>query len=105
MVSGLRNLGFGRFVPFDVSVRERSRRFKSNKRRLVFLQGGSFVRYLVENHGLKKFMTVYEGGTFEGVYGKSIVELEAAWQAMIRRLGNSGDKRGSPPGTKQPHRV
>ena len=44
---------------------------------------GSFVRYLIETHGIEKFKTVYGEGDFEGVYGQSVGALITDWELFI----------------------
>ncbi|MBT3552553.1 MAG: hypothetical protein HOO19_19915 [Rhodospirillaceae bacterium] len=45
----------------------------------VYREAGSFVRYLIEMHGLKQFKEVYRGFSFESVYGVTIDEIQSQW--------------------------
>ncbi|MGB0627041.1 MAG: hypothetical protein ACPGQ5_10780 [Alphaproteobacteria bacterium] len=62
----------------------------------AYLAAGSFVRFLIQEHGMEKFRELYaitplvERGRFagvperwQGVYGQSFDELVAAWRAAI----------------------
>jgi len=67
----------GRLIPLAEADPRRGR--AGGARPLIYLQAGSFVRFLVESHGLARFMTMYEGHTYETVYGKDLAVLEAEW--------------------------
>lgn len=71
----------GRLVPLAEADPRRSR--ASGGRPLIYLQGGSFVRYLVETYGLGRFMAMYEGGTYQAAYGKGLDALEAEWRRFL----------------------
>lgn len=54
----------------------------------VYREAGSFVRYLIETHGLKQFKEVYRGFSFESVYGFTIDEFKSKWlDAIFPNLG------------------
>ena len=54
----------------------------------VYREAGSFVQYLIEEHGLKQFKEVFRGFTFDSVYGKSIDEIQSEWlDAKFQLLG------------------
>lgn len=57
-----------------------------NLRRLAYVQEGSFVRYLIEKFGIKDFMAMYEGKSYETVYKKSLEDLERDWKEFIRGI-------------------
>jgi len=45
---------------------------------------GSFVRFLYDEYGVERVRALYQsGGDIEGVYGKSLGELETEWRAVI----------------------
>ena len=44
---------------------------------------GSFVRWLVETHGIEKFRDAYGAGEFERVYGVSPDALVAQWESYV----------------------
>ena len=44
---------------------------------------GCFATYLIETYGLEKFDWVYETGNYEGVYGRSLAQLDAEWQNWL----------------------
>ena len=43
---------------------------------------GSFVRYLIDGYGIKKFKTLYRTGNFSG-YGKRLDELVSEWKKFL----------------------
>ena len=47
---------------------------------------GSFVRWLIETHGMEPFQQVYGHGDFEAVYGRPAVALIADWEAYVDGL-------------------
>lgn len=51
--------------------------------RSAYVLAGSFVGFLVEKHGLPAFRKLYEGGTYESAYGKSLETLEKEWRATL----------------------
>lgn len=55
-------------------------------RDLIYLQAGSFVRFLVETAGLQKFMLLYEGRSYEQVYGRPLEALEKEWLAFLKAV-------------------
>ncbi|NKB21808.1 MAG: hypothetical protein GKS01_15050 [Alphaproteobacteria bacterium] len=67
--------------------------------REAYLVSGSFVRYLIERYGMKKFRELYalspfqsyrrnagSSGRWKDVYKKSLKSLEADWRAMLGKL-------------------
>lgn len=44
---------------------------------------GCFVTYLIETYGLEKLDWVYESGDYEGVYGRSLAQLDQEWQVWL----------------------
>lgn len=44
---------------------------------------GCFVTYLIETYGLEKFDWVYETGDYEGIYGRSLAQLDQEWQESL----------------------
>lgn len=44
---------------------------------------GCFVTYLIETYGLEKFDWVYETSDYEGIYGRSLAQLDQEWQAWL----------------------
>jgi LysM repeat protein len=47
---------------------------------------GCFVGYLVETYGMAALDQVYETGDYAGVYGLSLAELDASWQAQLAQV-------------------
>ncbi len=48
-----------------------------------YLLTGSFVRFLVDTHGIEKFIRVFPTGNFEKHYGKALHQLEAEWATFL----------------------
>jgi hypothetical protein len=62
---------------------------------ISYLEGASFVKFLVEEYGLDKLKELYglatgdaahDGALVEGLYGKSYAELESDWLAYLANL-------------------
>lgn len=47
---------------------------------------GSFVRWLIDEHGIEPFGKVYRGEGFQAGYGRSAAELEAGWRAYLEGI-------------------
>ena len=56
---------------------------------LAYAQSSSLVKYLIESHGIQKFLAIYdkpyEAQDFGSVYGISASSLVAAWHGHVRR--------------------
>jgi hypothetical protein len=48
-----------------------------------YILAGSFVGFLIEKYGLPEFRKLYETGTYEAVYGKSLGALEKDWRSAL----------------------
>ncbi|MEZ4459841.1 MAG: hypothetical protein R3E66_08955 [bacterium] len=44
---------------------------------------GSFIRYLVDTHGIDKLKQAYPNGDFEGAYGEPVDALVAQWETFV----------------------
>lgn len=44
---------------------------------------GSFVRFLVDTHGMEKFRAVFPTGKFKQTYGKTLNELVKEWEGFL----------------------
>lgn len=44
---------------------------------------GCFVTYLLETYGLEQFDALYETGNYEGIYGRSLTQVDQDWQAWL----------------------
>jgi hypothetical protein len=51
--------------------------------RSAYLIAGSFVGFLVEKYGLPDFRRLYESGSYENAYGKSLGALEQEWRTSL----------------------
>jgi hypothetical protein len=54
--------------------------------RTAYVLAGSFVGYLIERFGLPAFRAVYENGSYEQAYGKTLAQLEQEWRAALANL-------------------
>ncbi|MGQ0677348.1 MAG: hypothetical protein ACT4N4_14855 [Rhodospirillales bacterium] len=75
---------YGRLVP--LAETHQARWLAGGPRDLIYLQAGSFVRFLVEGWGLAKFMALYDGQGYVGVYGRARAALEADWLEFLRTV-------------------
>ena len=85
---------YGRFIPLDEAAAARTggRPF-SRTVVLAFLEEGSFVRWLVENYGLERYLAVHDGQRdFGEAFGKPFCKLEIDW---ARQLGARNDALGA----------
>jgi len=57
--------------------------FWSQPSRRVYTLMGSFVKYLVEAHGIDKLKAAYTNGDFQAAYGRSIDDLVTEWEGFI----------------------
>lgn len=75
---------YGRFIPLMEVEKARTWRNRLTRtRRLAYLEEGSFVRFLIENFGLPKFMMWYDGGEFDRSYGQPFALVERQWKTQI----------------------
>jgi hypothetical protein len=58
----------------------------SEKRRLAYLQLGSFTQFLIENHGINAYFEIYGGAPVTSVTGHSHEELEQEWRSLINSI-------------------
>lgn len=69
------------------------RKHRGRFTRLAYLQQGSFCKYLIEAHGLERFVKLFESDleAVEGIYGKELSALESDWLAFLeaRSVGDS----------------
>lgn len=47
---------------------------------------GSFVRYLIDRYGMRRFKRLYRNGSFEETYRKPLDRLQAEWRARLRSI-------------------
>jgi hypothetical protein len=52
--------------------------------RTAYGLAGSFVGFLIEQYGVPPFRTLYETGTYDEGYGKSLEMLETEWRASLQ---------------------
>lgn len=53
---------------------------------LAYTSAGSFVRYLVDTHGIEKLAVLYAEDDFEAAYGRPLDALVTEWEAFIDAL-------------------
>ena len=49
----------------------------------AYILAGSFVGFLIQEYGLPRFKSLYETGTYDEVYRKSLSTLEKEWRMKI----------------------
>ena len=49
----------------------------------AYVLAGSFVGFIIDKFGLAEFRKLYETGTYETTYGKSLAELEKEWRLAL----------------------
>lgn len=57
--------------------------FWGHSARRAYTVAGSFVAFLLREHGVERFERVYPTGDFEAVYGSPLDNLVTQWEAMI----------------------
>ena len=83
----------GSSVPILDSEKVRNARDSGQGRALAYVQEGSFARWLIETHGLEKFLRALDGEPAQDVYEAGFEELEADWREML-----AGYTEARPPG-------
>jgi hypothetical protein len=53
--------------------------------RSAYILAGAFVGFLIEKYGLAMFRTLYETGSYEKVYTKSLPVLEGEWRVEVQK--------------------
>jgi len=48
-----------------------------------YYAAGCFVQYLIETYGTDKFAELYPTGSYQSIYGKTLVDLESEWRAAL----------------------
>jgi hypothetical protein len=83
----------GRLLPLATLVETAS--WRSQDPNVAYPESGSFMRWLIDTHGLDRLRNLYARATgpnepaagvrsaFATVYGRSLDELEAAWLAAL----------------------
>lgn len=51
----------------------------------AYILAGSFVGFLIEHYGVAMFRHLYEGGSYDRVYGKSLTLLEKEWRLELQQ--------------------
>ena len=68
------------------------RQVETERRRMAYIEAGSFFNFLVVSYGEKKLAELHNSRTlnYKNVYGKKIKELEAEWKSYV--FGTPPDK-------------
>ena len=61
------------------------RQVGTEKRKIAYIEAGSFVDYLVEAYGEQKLKELHaiQALNYKSIYGKSVKELEVEWQQFV----------------------
>lgn len=76
----------GELIPLADCDQARRVNDDPDKRRLAYLQLGSFTQYLVENFDVDNYFAIYSGAPVDEVTGHSIDELERQWRSLIKLI-------------------
>lgn len=76
----------GALLPLNECDQARRVTDDSVKRRLAYLQLGSFTQFLIENYGVGAYFALYGGTSSETTTGHSLDDLELRWQALINSI-------------------
>lgn len=76
--------GVGGLIPLTKVESARQASKIGPERQLAYLEEGSFVKYLIEQYGIQRFMAMYRGQTSGWTYGKSLTELEQEWKDFLK---------------------
>ena len=74
----------GSLIP--LAEADQARRESGDRRRLGYLQLGSFTQFLVENYGIDAYLRIYRGDSPVDVTGLKPDVLEERWRALIQSL-------------------
>ena len=76
----------GSLLPLDEC--DQARRVTDNpvKRRLAYLQLGSFTQFLIENFGVDTYFAIYSGAPVQTASGHTIDALEQQWRTLINSI-------------------
>ena len=57
----------------------------TERRRMAYIEAGSFINFLVEKYGEQKLADLHNSRylNYNKVYGKNIKELEVEWRAYV----------------------
>jgi len=57
----------------------------SERRRIAYIQAGSFIGFLVEKYGEQKLAELHNSRTldFSKVFGKQLIDLEKEWRKFV----------------------
>lgn len=75
---------YGDLIPLAEAEAVRGNREDAVGRKLAYLQEGAFTQFLIENYGLDRYVSIYQGANPVEVTGRTFADLEAAWADMIR---------------------
>jgi hypothetical protein len=73
----------GQRIPLRAAETARERVDFGAERQLAYLQEGSFVRFLIERHGMTTYMRVHNGGGYASVLGRDLDALESEWARFL----------------------
>lgn len=62
--------------------------FSSYSPMIKYPESGSFFKYLHETYGIADIKSLWEGDSFEDVYGKTIEQLESEWLQIIKSISS-----------------
>lgn len=75
---------YGELIP--LADADQARRESGDRRRLGYLQLGSFTQFLIENYGVSAYMHIYNGAALAEVTGLTMEQNEQRWRELIQSL-------------------
>jgi hypothetical protein len=72
-------------IPLREAETARERADFGVDRQLAYLQEGSFVRFLIERHGMATYLRVHDGEGYGPVLGRDLDALEQEWASFLGR--------------------
>jgi hypothetical protein len=70
-----------KLIPF--SKLKKNKNFKKENQAIVYVQSGSFVKFLIKTYGIEKFKLFWKSLNAEKIYDKSLIELENLWKKNL----------------------
>jgi hypothetical protein len=86
----LKNLGVDELLSMEAAREVVNDPKSTPKRRLAWVQAGSFVRYLIEENprtrGIERYLKWHGGSSFEEAYGVPMKQIEAEWRNFVVQM-------------------
>lgn len=60
--------------------------FASQQSAVSYVLAGSFCKYLIDRHGIRKMLQLYRSADYQAIYGRSLDQLVGEWQGYLERV-------------------